>query len=250
MSLERITSRKNPLLQHVKKLQASRAYRTSCGEFVSDGTKLLEEAVKWNAKLHTVIAADDIPLCALPEETRVVRVPADVMQSVSQMETPQGVLFVCGLPMNPLLAFPRGGLILEGIQDPGNLGTILRTADALDVPVVLTEGCADPYSTKAVRASMGAVFRTPPQRTGRDAVISYCRQNLIPLYATALTEKAVDLRSVALSDAAVVIGSEGRGISEVFLQQTERQIIIPMSPRCESLNAAVAAAIVLWQMRR
>ena len=73
---------------------------------------------------------------------------------------------------------------------------------------------------------------------------------MIPLYATALTEKAVDLRSVALSDAAVVIGSEGRGISEVFLQQTERQIIIPMSPRCESLNAAVAAAIVLWQMRR
>lgn len=250
MSLERITSRKNPLLQHVKKLQSSRAYRTRCGEFVSDGTKLLEEAVKWNAELHTVIAADDVLLCALPEGTRVVRVPADIMQSVSQMETPQGVLFVCGLPMDPPLSFPRGGLILEGIQDPGNLGTILRTADALDVPAVLTEGCADPYSLKAVRASMGAVFRTPPQRAGRDAVILYCRQNSVPLYATALTAQAVDLRSVALSDAAVVIGSEGRGISEAFLQETDRQIIIPMSPRCESLNAAVAAAIVLWQMRR
>ena len=134
--------------------------------------------------------------------------------------------------------------------DPGNLGTILRTADALEVPVVLAEGCADPYGPKTVRASMGAVFRTRPQLGSREEIARCCREQGIPLLATALSEAAVDLRTVPLNHAAVIIGSEGRGISLEFLDLSERQVIIPMNPRCESLNAAVAATIVMWQMKR
>lgn len=250
MNAERITSRQNPVMQHMKKLQASRRYRQQHSEFAGDGIKLLEEAIRWKAGLRVVAAADDLEVPALPEEVRLIRAPRDVLESVSAMQTPQGVLFVCATPPAGPLQLSGGSLILEGIQDPGNLGTILRTADALEVPVVLAEGCADPYSAKAVRASMGAVFRMPPQMAGRGEIAAYCAANRIALLAAALSEHALDIREADLARAAVIIGSEGQGISREFLQLSERQIVIPMSERCESLNAAVAAAIVMWQMRR
>ena len=250
MTAERITSRQNPLLRHVKKLLSSHSYRVASGEYVGDGTKLLEEAARWEQGLRTVIAADGVDLPCLPESVRLVRVPGDVMESVSQMQTPQGALFICGLPEQTDLRLHGGCLILDGIQDPGNVGTILRTADALDVPVVLAEGCADPYGPKTVRASMGAVFRTHPQTAGREEIARCCREQGMELMATALSDDAVDLRTVPLDRAAVIIGSEGRGVSREFLALSRRQIIIPMNPRCESLNAAVAATIVMWQMKR
>ena len=214
---ERITSRRNPLLTHTKKLLTSRSYREKTGEFAADGVKLLAEAARWYPGLTTVIAEDGIELCKLPEQTRVVRVPKDVMQSISLMDAPQGAIFLCRLPEAAPAALVPGTLLLDGVQDPGNLGTILRTADALQIPAVLLDGCADPYNPKTVRASMGAVFRTQPVRMTRQQAIA---------------------------------GSEGQGICQELFDAAQGKIIIPMSPRCESLNAAVAAAIVLWQMKR
>ena len=152
---ERITSRRNPLLAHTKKLLTSRSYREKTGEFAADGVKLLAEAARWYPGLTTVIAEDGVELCKLPEQTRVVRVPKDVMQSISLMDAPQGAIFLCRLPEASPAALVPGTLLLDGIQDPGNLGTILRTADALQIPAVLLDGCADPYNPKTVRASMG-----------------------------------------------------------------------------------------------
>ena len=172
---ERITSRRNPLLTHTKKLLTSRSYREKMGEFAADGVKLLAEAARWYPGLTTVIAEDGIELCKLPEQTRVVRVPKDVMQSISLMDAPQGAIFLCRLPEAAPAALVPGTLLLDGIQDPGNLGTILRTADALQIPAVLLDGCADPYNPKTVRASMGAVFRTQPVRmTRQQAMPSTC----------------------------------------------------------------------------
>ena len=250
MSETVITSRHNPLLVHVRKLQSSRSYRRKCGEFAADGTKLLEEAAKWYPGLHTVIAQEGVALCSLPESVRVVRVPESIMRDVSLMDTPQGALFICNLPEEKPAEVAPGSLLLDGIQDPGNLGTILRTADALDVPVILLDGCADAYSAKTVRASMGAVFRTQPRVMTREQAVDSCRRQRIALLATAMSEDASDLRYVPLSSAAVVIGSEGQGVSRELLAQADKKIIIPMNERCESLNAAVAAAIVMWQMKR
>ena len=140
-------------------------------------------------------------------------------------------------------------LLLDGLQDPGNLGTILRTADALEIPVVLLEGCADPYSHKTVRASMGAVFRTPVVTATYQEVSAACAAAGIPLAVTALSDQAVDLRSAPLQQMAVVIGSEGKGVRPEILDSSQHQLIIPMNPHCESLNASVAAAIVMWQMK-
>ena len=250
MHEDRITSRQNPLLRHVKKLLTSHAYRASCGAYAGDGVKLLAEAARWEAGLQLVIAVDGLDPGPLPDGVRLVRVPPDVMESLSLMQAPQGVLFVCSLPMEQPLRVTPGCLILDGIQDPGNLGTILRTADALSVPAVLLDGCADPYSPKVVRASMGAVFRMTPQRTDLDTLAAQCRALEIPLIATALTDQAEDLRRVSLAKGAVIIGSEGHGIRPELLRLADRTVIIPMASRCESLNAAVAATIVMWEMRR
>lgn len=246
---ERITSRKNPLLQQVKRLLTSKKERQQTGLYVSDGTKLLEEAIRYEAGLEIVILSDGVE-ARVPDSVRLVRVPEDIMVSISPMQTPQGALFVCRMP-EPVPFTPRPGmLLLDGIQDPGNMGTILRTADALEIPVGLLEGCADPYSHKVVRASMGAVFRTPVVQTTWETARDRCADAGISVAVTALSDQAVDLRRAALGAMAVVIGSEGQGVRREILEQADAQLIIPMNPRCESLNAAVAAAIVMWQMRQ
>ena len=245
---ERITARKNPLLQQVRKLLSSRKERESTGLFVADGTKLLSEAVKWWPGLVTVILSDGVE-AEVPGHVRVVSVPKDVMESISPMQTPQGALFLCRLPEKKAFLPKPGMVLLDGIQDPGNLGTILRTADALQIPVALLEGCADPFSHKVVRASMGAVFRNPPVQTTWEQVKEACAKVGIPVAVTALSDRAEDIRTAALSKMAVVIGSAGPGVRKEILQNAQAELIIPMNENCESLNAAIAAAIVMWQMK-
>ena len=169
-SMEHITSRQNALMTHIRKLSASRAYRRASGEYLCDGVKLLEEALRWNAPLKTVVLSECVDAPTLPSGVRAVRVPADVMRSISPMETPQGALFTVRLPDTALPETLSGAhyLVLDGVQDPGNVGTILRTADAFDCDgVFIVNACADPYSPKTARATMGAVFMTSPCRPGQ-----------------------------------------------------------------------------------
>lgn len=246
---ERITSRKNSYLQQVRKLLSSRKEREKEGLFVADGTKLLQEAVKYFPGLDTVILSDDI-VAEVPAHVRVIRVPEDVMSSVSPMETPQGALFVCRLPERKPFMAAAPMLLLDGIQDPGNLGTILRTADAMNVPVALLEGCADPYSHKVVRASMGAVLRVQPVMTTWAEAKAALDAAGIPVAVTALSERSQNIRLAEVGKMAVVIGSEGQGVRQEILDAAAHQLIIPMNVHCESLNAAIAAAIVAWQMQQ
>ena len=248
MMEQRITSRKNPFLQQVKKLLSSKKAREEAGLFVSDGTKLLEEAAKY-ADLHTVILSDGVE-AKVPGHVRVIRVPGDVMESISPMRAPQGALFLCRLPEKKAFQPQKGMLLLDGIQDPGNLGTMLRTADALNVPVCLLEGCADPYSHKVVRASMGAVLRRDVIQCPWGEVKERCAQAGIPIAVTALSDRAKDIRGADLRSMAVVIGSEGQGVRREILESADQELIIPMNAHCESLNAAVAATIVMWQMKQ
>ena len=248
MTETRITARKNPFLQQVRKLLSSRKEREAAGLFVSDGTKLLQEAVRYWDGLDTVILSDGVE-AEVPASVRVVRVPEEIMAYISPMETPQGALFLCRLPEKKAFVPQKGMLLLDGIQDPGNLGTILRTADALDIPVALLEGCADPFSHKVVRASMGAVFRVVPVQTTWEEAKAALKNAGIPVGVTALSDRAKDLRQTDLSGMAVVIGSEGRGVRQEVLDSADAELIIPMNPHCESLNAAVAATIVMWEMK-
>ena len=253
MQPERITSRHNPLIAHIRSLASSRAYREEHGEYLCDGVKMLDEALKWNAPLITAVFRDGVEPPPLPDGVRAVTVDAALMKSISPMETPQGALFTVRLPR---LALPerltgRHYLILDGVQDPGNVGTVLRTADAFECDgVFLLGACADAFGPKTVRATMGAIFRRPVYACTLGELLALLRRSGLPLYGTALRDDTAMLAEAPLTRAAVAIGSEGRGLSPEVLAACEKTIRIPMSSRCESLNAAVAASVVLWEMYR
>ena len=251
--MERITSRSNPLLVHIRKLLKSRSYRRETGECVSDGVKLLEEALRWRAELRTVLRTEGAALPPLPESVRQVQVPRDVMASLSPMKAPQGALFTFAPPAlrPPERLDGQLYLTLDGVQDPGNVGTIWRTLDAFSGDgLLLAGGCADPFGWKAIRASMGAAFRTPVWELTAEELGALTRRSGLPLFATALRADTISLEQLTAERAVVVIGSEGRGVSSQVLALCQETIRIPMDSRCESLNAGAAAAVVLWEQYR
>ena len=142
-------------------------------------------------------------------------------------------------------------IVLESVQDPGNVGTVIRTANAFRIgAVILTGDCADVYHPRTVRATMGAIFRQNVLVMDKSSLKDFLKESGLPLYGAALSERAKDLRELSLRHAAVAIGSEGRGLSEELLALCDEELIIPMNPDSESLNAAVAAALVMWEMER
>lgn len=252
--MEYITSRSNPLITHIRKLISDKSYRRKAGEMVCEGPKLLEEAIRWKSRLTVIVQTEDNPCRneAL-ENVRIVCVPEDLLSWMSDTKTPQNVLFLCKIPeMTTPEKLPSAHyLVLDGIQDPGNVGTIWRTADAFGVNgLLLLSQCADPWGPKTIRASMGACFRLPIWELTQSDLQNVLVKSEIPLYATALREDAQDIRSVSLQRAAVVIGSEGKGVSKEILAMSAKALKIPMRDRCESLNAAVAASVVMWEMIR
>ena len=248
--METITSRQNPLMTHIRKLAGSAAYRRQTGQCLCDSPKLLREAAQWGAEVQTVVSVEPWPE-PLPEKVRQVLVPPEVMASISPAKTPQGVLFTCRAPVLPVPETLPGRryVVLDGVQDPGNVGTILRTADAFGADgVFLVNGCADLYNPKTVRATMGAIFRCPAWSCGLEEVLELLVG--IPLYGAALRSDTTDVRTVDYSRCAIAIGSEGRGLTDGVLALCDRTIKIPMSDHCESLNAAAAATVLLWEAAR
>ena len=252
--MEIITSRKNPICAHFRKLASSRAYREETREMLCDSPKLLEEAERWGFGIKTLLYTEGVELPSFDDHgTRIIQVTKSVMESVSPMKTPQGVVFTC-MSMGhqpPERLEPGRYLVLDGVQDPGNVGAILRTADAFDCDeVFLLPGCADINSPKTIRAAMGVHFRRVIYQCTLEELTALLQGAGIPMYAAALGKDTADVRALNLSNAAVVIGSEGRGVSQAVLEVCSGTLSIPMSRRCESLNAAAAAAVILWEMAR
>ena len=248
--MELITSRRNPICSEIRKLRSSRKYRYEKGLFLADGIKLVREAIHWGSPIEMLVLQEGIELPeVLPAEIPVTWVSAEVMSYVSSMDSPQGMLAICRMRLDESESLPTRFLVLNELQDPGNVGTILRTADALDIPVVISDGCADPFSEKTVRASMGAVFRTNPRVLSSDVLLKKCKDQGIPVAVTRLDPNAKDIRDYDFERCAVVIGNEGHGVSLEYSDSAEISLIIPMNPRCESFNAASAATIVMWQMK-
>ena len=251
--METITSRSNPLCTHLRKLASDRAYRRRSGEFLCDSPKLLEEALLHGGDLRTVVCTEDAALPSIPAGVRLVTVPADVMKSVSPAQTPQGVLAVCAMRPTALPETLPGKryVVLDGVQDPGNVGTILRTADAFRADgLFLVNACADLYNPKTVRATMGAVFRCPVWNCDIPDLRHLLTASGLPLYGAALRADTVDARTLDYSRCAIAIGSEGKGLSQELLAVCDQTALIPMSDHCESLNAAMAATVLLWEAAR
>lgn len=252
--METITSRTNSLITRIRKLTADRKFRRQQRLMVCEGPKMLAEAIRWQARLETVLWQEGVqPTQELPDGVRQAAVPADLLRSVAPTQTPQQVLFLCALPDHGLPEDLSGTryLVLDGLQDPGNVGTLWRTADAFGADgLVLLPGCADPWNPKTLRATMGAVFRCPVWTVGAEELSALLKKSGIPLYGAALREDTLDARAVDYNRCAIAIGSEGRGLTEGVLALCDRTIKIPMSEHCESLNAAAAATVLLWEAAR
>ena len=257
--MRRIESKENPLIRRLSRLASERKYRRTQGEMVCEGEKMLREALSSGVVVREVVVSDqkefDPALLEQAEQqgARLTQVPDKLLRLLSNVETPQGLVFVCAQPVFGLdtLEGAQRLLVLDGLQDPGNLGAILRTADAFALDgIILCEGCVDPASPKVVRATMGAAFRIPVVSAPLADTAQWLRERSIPLYATALSDSSVPLTQVDLRRAAVIIGNEGRGVSQNGLTLSEKQLIIPMMGRAESLNASIAASIVMYEMSR
>lgn len=241
--MEIIRSRQNELIKKIVALAADGKARQEAGEYVGAGKKLLDEAVSSGAEIGCVLTTE--PLEGLP--CRLVT--PELLSAVSPLQHSDGPVFTVKMRSIPPAEELNRVIVLENVQDPGNVGTVLRTADAFGVDLVaLCGACADPYNPKTVRASMGAVFRQPVVRTDTAGLRSVLGS--LPLYGAALAEDAEDIRALPKTRLAVAVGNEGRGLTAELLSLCEGKTIIPMRPRAESLNAGVAAAVVMWEMVR
>ena len=243
--METITGRRNSKIVHLRRLGSDRKYRYEHREFLCDGEKLLGEAVSNGAKILTVLTSgrEDINITG----AEVYSVSRDLIDCFSPLKTAQSIVFSCRRP--EITAFPSCGVILENIQDPGNVGTVLRTANAFGIESVMLLGeCADLYNPKTIRAGMGAVFRQRAFTIGYDDVREL-KERGVKVYGAAFGDDCVPLDKADLRGCALVIGNEGSGITDGLLDLCDGKITIPMAPECESLNAAAAAAVIMWEMR-
>ena len=244
-----ITSRDNPVIKHTARLVADKALRREEGLFVCEGAVMLEEALRSGAAVRRVFFREGLEY-DLPEYIEAYVVPQTLLERMSDVKTPQGIIFTVEARdmTGPLTG--RHLLCCENLRDPGNMGTIMRTAEALGMDgVVLAGDCVDPLAPKTVRSSMGSVFRLPVWRKSLSQLSAELAELGLPLWGAALHRDAKDARTVDFSKAAVLIGNEARGLSEEAISACDGLTILPITG-AESLNASVAAALFMWEMAK
>lgn len=248
--MDRITSRKNTVITHLRALGAESAYRAASGEYLCDGYKLLDEAVKSGAAITSILWKEGGARAEIACD-RQYSAPPELFDYASPMKNSPGPLFSVRRGVWGTSDPVRSAIVLENVQDPGNVGTVLRTASAFSVDaVVLVGDCADCFSPKTVRATMGAIFRQRVLTLPHEELAPWLKEQGLKLYGAALSERATDVRKVNITHSAIAVGSEGHGLSRELLTLCDGEIIIPMDARSESLNAAVAASVLMWEMAR
>lgn len=254
---ERITSRENAKIKYACRLASGAAFRRSEGRFLAEGRKLCCELCRGAALetlFYTASAAEKCPeLAALPGTHYLVE--DHVADKLADVGTHQGVFGVFRTPCSSLDDTKPGGryLALERVQDPGNVGTLLRSAAAFGFDgVLLSGGCASPFAPKTLRASMGAAVQIPVIETDDlPQALHTLQQKGVTCLAAALY-RSEPLRAAARDypgGVCVVIGSEGQGLTEAAVAACDKTVRIPMTDRVESLNAGIAGSILLWHFR-
>lgn len=259
--LRRIEGRHNSLLKELRQAFA-RGELTASGECAIEGFRLLDEAIRSGIRLRAVFvseSANDRAARVLPQigsHVETILLPDKLFASVVSSDTPQGIAALVRIKTfttEDVLGSPGSGplLVVAGIQDPGNLGTIVRSAEAFGARGVLAaSGTVSAYNSKVVRASAGSIFRVPLARVDLKAALSAMRDRGIRLIATS-SHKGTSLYEADLSgELAIFVGNEGAGIQKRLLSEMDELIMIPHSPRVESLNAGIAASIILYEAAR
>lgn len=250
--MKRIESTQNALVKYWKKLATTRKERERSGEFLVEGFHLVEEALKNTEQVMQLIVREgvELPMLWPIDNVAIVEVTAAVAKEFAETETSQGVFAVCKQPLldEDVMATWRKVLLIDAVQDPGNIGTMIRTADAAGLDaVILGKGCADLYNPKTLRSAQGSHFHIPVIRGDLEEWIEQLQNNGVPVFGTALDEDAVVYSDIEHTGAfAIMMGNEGSGIHPQLLSRTDQNIIIPILGQAESLNVAVATGIVLY----
>lgn len=257
---ETITSRKNPLVTRMAKL-GERKFRDLEGLFRLDGVKLFSEAVRSGVGIEYVFATkaklNELSELIASSGARAFEVTDEVIEKLTDEKAPQGIVAAARkFPTLPEGELPQGGfrsLLLSSIRDPGNLGTIVRTAYAFGIDrIYLSRDCADIYSPKTIRAAMGTIFRQKLTLVGdENELVGRLKSAGCEVYAAALRQGAKSLGSFTLPErVCFAVGNEGHGLDDSLIDACSGTVIIPMVSGCESLNAAEAAGILAWEMSR
>ena len=258
--MQTITSKDNELIKHIRKLK-DKKYRDESNEYVVEGVKLVEEAVKENAKIKQIIVCEDttrtyeIPTHIMLEIAKYecISVSDKIFNIITQVTNPQGIMAIIGKnAQDAQIDYTQDIIVvLDDVQDPGNLGTILRTVDSIGLnQIIVSKGTADAFNSKVVRSTMGAIFRIKIIEVGNLAqAIKEMRKHHFKLMVTSLqTENSI--YDIDFNKKIIVIGNEANGVSKEIQDMADEKAKIPMLGRTESLNASVAAGVVMYEYVR
>lgn len=258
--MQTITSKDNELIKHIRKLK-DKKYRDESNEYVVEGVKLVEEAVKENAKIKQIIVCEDttrtyeIPTHIMLEIARYecISVSNKIFNIITQVTNPQGIMAIIEKnAQDAQIDYSQDIIVvLNDVQDPGNLGTILRTVDSIGLnQIIVSKGTADAFNSKVVRSTMGAIFRIKIIEVENLAqAIKEMRKHHFKLMVTSLQTKN-SIYDIDFNKKIIVIGNEANGVSKEIQDMADEKAKIPMLGRTESLNASVAAGVVMYEYVR
>ena len=271
--MQKISSKDNSLIKHIKRLKEKK-YRDEYGEFIVEGLKVINEAIQENADIRQIVVCDGCDNSEMIEShlkyemarLDFIYVPQNIFKMISDVENPQGVLAVIGKIKTNRDDNKEAGqtpktsninlnediiLALDDIQDPGNLGTILRTADSVGLKQILvSKGTADAYNPKVVRSTMGAIFRVNViECDNLKETLKELQSKDYKVMTTSLKAKK-SIYEVDYKKKIIVIGNEANGVSKEILNIADEKVIIPMLGKTESLNASVATGVILYEYVR
>lgn len=253
--MEYITSAKNQLVKNIKKL-AKKKYRDELNQYVLEGEHLVEEALKGGADFVYLLTTDE-GLIAYREliqhidEDKIRVLASHVFEGISEIPTPQKIMAVVKKQnLNSQNQSYRKILILDNVQDPGNVGTMIRTADAAGFShVILGLGCADIYQGKVLRAMQGSQYHIAIEEHNLLTFIPEQQTNKMKIYGTELNKDAFDYRHIEIGDSfGIILGNEGQGVSKEVLALTDANLYIPILGQAESLNVAIAAGVLMFSL--
>lgn len=252
IDLTYIQSVKNQQVKEWRKLLTKKG-RDRTGTYIIEGFHLIEEALQSQQEIVSLIIDEnvDIPINWDLQFVPITTITAEISTYISSTETPQGVFAICRMPLLDVSTLKVNTyLLLDAVQDPGNLGTMIRTADAAGIDAVIVgEGTVDVYNSKVIRAAQGSHFHLPIISGHLPEWIQKLQNEQIPVYGTAL-EGGIPFKTVPPSTSfALLVGNEGNGVAKAHLGLTNSNLYIPLYGKSESLNVAVATGILLYHLK-
>jgi TrmH family RNA methyltransferase len=251
--LKQIQSIKNPQVKQWKKLLTKKE-RDKTGTFLIEGFHLVEEALKNQEQIIEIIVSEKIELPPRFDfgSASITTVTDEISKELSDTETPQGIYAICQETVDQTFVEKAKSLLLiDAVQDPGNLGTMIRTADAAGIDAVIVgHGSVDIFNSKVLRSAQGSHFHLPIVRGNLEEWIETLKKRNIPVYGTALENAKIYTEIAPQEEFALIVGNEGSGMNKDLLAKTTSNLYIPIYGQSESLNVAVAAGILLYYLKK